>query len=376
QTLRKRQVLGSIPKGGSLRPRSRRGLFCRSMAKGIMRARQILNQVWQWLSVDKRLVEALIALLIIQIVVLFLPQAPVSISTSPVYARWLAGLHPTLKMWATPLAALGLLTVRASLWMRALLAWLALLVAARCGNLLERGKAWSPSRRWLQALACVAGVLIVVGWGMQTVWGWKQSDVLAWPATPITIPERGLTLPARDDVSPNRFILLRTGRYGLYFVPKGSSVGLVAQALDAQGQVLPLLPSAHDEPQEELHLALTVESPETYFALPQMGYVFRISRLREADGPVQVQVYRSADGELLVETTLQDDGVLFADDIRLELQRDALPRFEAVYNPGAPLEGVGMLALLVTVLGHYCLCRRVTTQATVVELDSEGLSTD
>ena len=96
--------------------------------------------------------------------------------------------------------------------------------------------------------------------------------------------------------------------------------------------------------------------------LPQVGYVFRISRLREAEAPIQVQVYRSADGELLVETALQDDGVLFAADVRLELQRDALPSFEAVYNPGAPVEAVGMLALLVAVLGRYYLCRKTATQ--------------
>lgn len=328
-----------------------------------MRARQILNQVWQWLGADRRLVEALIALLLIQAIVLFLPQAPVSIPTSPVYARWLAGLRPTFTTWTTPLATAGLLTLRTSLWMRILLAWLALIVAVRCADLLEHWKESPRSRRWLQVLACVAGALIVAGWGMQTVWGWKQLDVIAWPSTPITISERGFTLPARDDVSPNRFIPLLTRQYGLYLVPKGSSVGLVARALDEQGQVLPLSPSARDEPQDALRLALTVEAPEAYFALSQVGYVFRISRLREVEAPIQVQVYRSADGKLLVETTLQDDGVLFAADVRLELQRDALPRFEAVYNPGALPEAVGMLALLIAILGHYPLRRKTATQS-------------
>jgi hypothetical protein len=341
-----------------------------------MRVRQILNQVWQWLGADRRLVEAFIALLVIQAIALILPQAPVAISTSPVYARWLAGLRPTLKTWTTPLATAGLLAVRTSLWMRALLAWLALIVAARCDDLLERWKETTHFRRWLHALACVAGVLIIAGWGMQTVWGWKQSDVIVWPATPITIPERGLTLPPRANVFPGRFIPLRTGRYGLYLVPKGSSVGLVVQAFDEQGQILPVSPSARDEPQNDLRLALTVEAPEAYFALPQVGYVFRISRLREADAPIQVQVYRSADGELLVETTLREDGVLFADNVRLELQRTALPRFEAVYNPGAPLESVGILALLVAILATYHLRRKTAAQPTEEAPDDEGLSTD
>ena len=350
------------------------------MAKGNMRVQRILNQMWRWLSADRRLAEALIALLIIQAIVLFFPQAPVSISTSPVYARWLAGLRPTFKTWTTPLATVGLFTLRTSLWMRVLLAWLALIVAARFDDLLEHWKEWLRSRRWLQVLVCVAGVLILAGWGMQTLWGWKQSDVIAWPETPIAIPERGMTLPARDDVSHGWLIPLPAGQYGLYFVPKGSSVGLVVQASDTQGQVLPLSPTARDDPQDELRLALTVETPEAYFALPQVGYVFRLSRSQETDGPIQAQVYRSADGELLVETTLQvgellGNYVLLADDVRLELKRYALPRFEAVYNPGALFEGIGMLALLVAVSGHYLLHRTLTEKPTE-ELDDEESSMD
>ena len=183
------------------------------MAKGNMRVQRILNQMWRWLSADRRLAEALIALLIIQAIVLFFPQAPVSISTSPVYARWLAGLRPTFKTWTTPLATVGLFTLRTSLWMRVLLAWLALIVAARFDDLLEHWKEWLRSRRWLQVLVCVAGVLILAGWGMQTLWGWKQSDVIAWPETPIAIPERGMTLPARDDVSQGWLIPLPAGQY-------------------------------------------------------------------------------------------------------------------------------------------------------------------
>jgi hypothetical protein len=337
------------------------------MTKGFMRVQRILNQVWRWLGADKRLVEVFIALLIIQAIVLLLPQAPTPASSSPDYARWLAGLRPTLKNWTTPLAATGLLAVRTSLWMRALLAWLALIVAAHFGDLVEHWRTWTRFQRWLQVLVCVAGVLIIAGWGMQTLWGWKQSDVIAWPATPTTIPERGLTLPAREDVFPSPLIPLRTGRYGLYFVPQGNSVGLVVRALDAEGQILPLSPSARDEPQNELKLALTIESPEAYFALSQVGYVFRLSWLYETAGTIQAQVYRSADGELLVETALQDElapsrYLVFVDEVRIEVQRYALPRFAAVYNPGAPFEALGMLALFVAMLGHYRLHRVLEEQ--------------
>jgi hypothetical protein len=94
-----------------------------------------------------------------------------------------------------------------------------------------------------------------------------------------------------------------------------------------------------------------------------------------------VQVYRSADGELLVETTLQDEElpgnyVLFAGDVRLDLQRYALPRFEAVFNPGAPFEVVGMLALFIAIFGHYRLSHAISAQPVEEESDDENSSTD
>lgn len=327
-----------------------------------MRAQQILNRVWRWLGEDRRLIELLVALLIIQTLVVLLPQAPVSNITSPGYSRWLAEQRSNLEVWSTPLSTLGFLTLRTSIWMRGLLILLALVVATRAGDVVEQWRTFTRSRRWLQVLSCVGGMLIMIGWGAQTLWGWKQSDVIVWPGESIAIPDTGLMLPPQ-----NGSVALFTEHYGLYFVPKGNSVGLVVQAVSEQGQVLPLSPSARDEPRDELRVALTNETPEAYFALSQVGFIFRISRLREDDALIQAQVYRSADGELLAETTLQGDGILFTNDVRLQLSRYALPRFEAVYNPGALVEGIGMLALSVAILGKYLFCRSVAEPPAVEE---------
>lgn len=332
-----------------------------------MRAQQLLNKVWRWLGEDKRLIQILVALLIVQALVVLLPQSPISNVTSPGYSRWLAEQRSILKGWIAPLSTLGFLTLRTSIWMRGLLIVLALLVATRLGDVIEQWNRLAHACRWLRVLSCVAGVLVLAGWGAQTLWGWKQSNVIVWPGEPITIPDAGLTLPPQN-------VALFTRHYGLYLIPKGQSVGLVVQAVNGQGQVLPLSPSARDEPQAELRIALTDETPEAYFALPQVGVIFRTSLLREDDTPIQAQVYRSSDGELLAETTVQGNGSLPADDVQLQITRYALPRFEAVYNPGAPVEGIGMLVLSVAILGHY-LVRRKTPEAPTIEPEDEDSST-
>ncbi len=336
-----------------------------------MRARQILDKAWRWLGEDRRLVEILVALLIVQALVVLLPQAPISNVTSPGYSRWLAEQRSVLKGWTTPLSALGFLTLRSSVWMRGLLVLLALIVTTRAGDAIEQWHAFSRPRRWLQVLSCVGGMLMMAGWGTQTLWGWKESNIIAWPGEPIAIPDRGLTLTPQHSSGA-----LFTERYGLYLVPKENSVGLIVQAVNEREQVLPLSPSARDEPQDELRIALTDETPEAYFALPEIGFVYRLSRLREDGTPIQAQVYRSADGELRAETLLQGSGVLPADDVQLQITRFALPSFEAVHNPGAPVEGIGMLVLGIAILGQYLLYRKTVTQSAEEAPDSDDLSTD
>ncbi|HQE92309.1 MAG TPA: hypothetical protein PLH19_02295 [Anaerolineae bacterium] len=323
-----------------------------------MQAQRLLDKVWQWLGEDKRLSEAVAALWIVQLLIVFLPQAPVSSLASPGYSRWLAEQRSVLKDWTAPLSTLGLLTLRTSIWMRGLLILLVWIIVTRAADAVERWRGLSRSRRRLQVLSWVGGMLIVAGWGAQTLWGWKQSDVMVWPEESIVIADAGLTLPP-----PHGAMTLLTEHYGLYLVPKGNSVGLVVRAVNEQGEVLLLSPSARADPQEQLRLVLTDEMPEAYFALPQIGFVFRLSRPRQNDAPLQVQVYHSADGELLVETALQGDGTLFADTVRVQFNRYALKQYEAVYNPGALLEGLGMLALSSAVLGTYLFCRQAPPPA-------------
>lgn len=313
-----------------------------------MKIRQGFDNVWQWLNKDRRLLDIFIVFLVIQILAFIIPQAPVPRSDGPGYTRWLAEMHPRLGKWASIFSGVGILTLRTSLWMRGVLVMLVLVIVARSASLRERWTEFTPSQKWRHMALCVGGLLIVAGWSAQIVWGWKQPEITAWPDSPVVVAERGLTLPPHD----GRLRLWR-GRYGLYLVPKGSSVGLEVQATGEDGSLLALLSSARSDPQTQLRIALTQETPEAYFALPDAGLVFRVSQVPDNGTHVQAQVYRSASGELLAETVLEGSGSLFANDIRLKLDHYVLPRFEAVYNPGAVFEGLGLLMLAVIIVLYH-----------------------
>lgn len=319
-----------------------------------MRAWQVLNKIWQWLNRDRRVGELLIALAVTYLIVMLLPQAPVTATEGGAYAQWLAERRPALGDWTPTLSTLGLLTFRTSLWMRALLALLALVVTARAVALVERWSAWPARRRWLTAIGCVGGLLVLLGWGAQVLLGWMEPEVITWPGSPVTLAHL-----QRPVAPPKTSLPLLSERYGLYLIPQGHSVGLEIQAEDMQGQPLPLARTGRSSPQATLRIALTQASPDAYFALEQAGYIFRVSRRRDAGQggaapavDVRVQVYRSATGDLLVEASVEDDDMLLVNDVRVQFEPTTLPRFEAVYNPGAPLEVLGLLLLAVSVVGR------------------------
>jgi hypothetical protein len=320
-----------------------------------MRGRQFVDRVWQWLNEERRLFEILVALLIIELIVYLLPQAPVSPSDGPALFRWLAELRPSLGPWVKPLSTLRLLSIHSSFWMRGLLTLLGLAIAVRVGTLREMWSSLPPQRRWLHGSICAAGLLVIAGWGTQMLWGWKESEVIAWPQQEISISARGISLPPQT----GRFHLW-SGKYGLYLIPKGESIGLEIQAVDEQGQTLPLEVSTRSEPQGKLLIAFTAQTSDAYFALSKAGYIFRVSQQEGATVPqIRVQAYRFASGELLTETVLDDDGALFVDGLHLQIDIATLPRFEAVYNPGALPEALGVLLLAVGAVVHKALPGRI-----------------
>lgn len=321
----------------------------------------VIGRVWAWLSEDRRFVEILAVLAILQLLILLLPQAPVPPADDLVYTRWLAEQRLSLGRWTDFLSTLQLLSLRSSLWMRGALALFALVLAA---HLDAFTKAWPDMTLGVRARRCLpvaGGIVLLLGWGMHTLWGWTEPNLTAWPETPLEIPQRRITLSP-----PHSAFTLWNDVYGLYLIPKGHGLGVDVEASATDGAPLALLPSRREEPQQQLALMLTAAAPDAYFALPDAEYIFRLSYL--ADSPaLQIQAYRSASGELLTEAILGGDGTLSIDEVQLHVRTFEMPQFDAVYNPGAPFEALGL-----GLLGVGILLRQLHPTLTTAILSQEA----
>lgn len=306
-----------------------------------MGVRQIAERAWSELGGTRFLVAVLTVLGLLLLLSLVLPQAPVLPADAAAFSRWLAEVRLTLGVWTDPLHALGLLTLRASVWMRGALALLALALVARAGALVESWPAIGRLERARRSLVCMGALLLILGWGMHLLWGWTEVGVTGWPEEEIFLPDRDLALA----LDHQRFARLG---YGLYLVRSGGSVGLEVRAWDDDGDALSLLISSGAVPQEQVRFSLSEQSPDAYFGIPSVDLIFRARMQQRAPAPgIQVQVYRSASGELLTETLLNGSGALYTEDLRLTIDTTLLPDFRVIYNPGAPVTVIGWLLLVV-----------------------------
>jgi len=303
-----------------------------------MRIKHGINRLWTGLGHQIPATLAVVFLLSIQIAAFALPQIPVPPSESTAFSRWLAELQPSLGNQTRLLASLGLLTLRGSWLMRLGLALLTLVVAANFDALRESWEKPLRSRPQIgRLLICIGGILIIGGWGGQMLWGWRDPEVIAWPESDIVLRERDVAI-----AQPRGPLSIWTGQVGLYTLTRGQRIGLEMQVTGAGKTQLGLLPSVNEAPQDSLRIAFTTGDPEAFFAVPEAGLIFRLNQLPDA---IQIQAYRSASGDLLVEHQLQaDDSVstLDIDGVTATIVQTLLPRYEVVYNPGAVLEAVGL----------------------------------
>lgn len=304
-----------------------------------MRIKHGMNRLWAGLGNQMLAILTLVLLLSIQIAAFSLPQIPVPSTESTAFSRWLAELQPSLGNRTRLLASLGLLTLRGSWPMRLGLALLTLVVAANLDALRESWEESLRSRSQIgRLLLCIGGVLIIGGWGGQMLWGWRDPEVIAWPESDIVLPERDVSI-----AQPRGPLSVWAGQYGLYTLTRGKRVGLEVQVAGAGKTQLGLLPSVNEAPQDSLRIAFTTGDPEAFFAVPEAGLIFRLNQLPDA---IQLQAYRSASGDLLVEHQLQADdaeSTLDVDGVTATIVQTLLPRYEVVYNPGAVLEAAGLV---------------------------------
>jgi len=303
-----------------------------------MRIKHGMNRLWTGFGNQTPAVLTLVFLLSIQVAAFSLPQIPVPPSESTAFSRWLAQLQPSLGSQTRLLASLGLLTLRGSWLMRLGLALVTLVVTAHLDALRESwGKPLRSRSQIVRLLICIGGVLIIGGWGGQMLWGWRDPEVIAWPGNDIVLPERDVAI-----AQPRGPLSIWTGHYGLYTLTRGKRIGLEMELAGAGKTPLGLLPSVNEAPQDSLRIAFTTGDPEAFFAVPEAGLIFRLNQLPDA---IQIQAYRSASGDLLVEHQLRardSESTLDIDGVTATIIQTLLPRYEVVYNPGAVLEVVGL----------------------------------
>jgi hypothetical protein len=310
-----------------------------------MRIRQLINQGWEGLSSPRLALAALLLLITTQVLAFALPQLPVAADQSALFSRWLAEYRPQLGQMTQPLATLGLLTIRTSLALRLTLALIALIVAAQLDRLLSirQDRAWTP-RRTVQLLLSFGGLLIIGGWAGQMLAGWRDPEIIVWPDEDIVVAARTssgasrLTLP-----QPTGPLGLWYGGYGHYVIRRGQRTGLEVEAVDDNGQAVPLLRAVDEESETLVRLTFTTSEPEAFFAIQAAELIFRLNQIQDS---VQVQAYRSASGELLTEILLHETDTvahLQLNGIRVDLTQAFLPRYEVIYNPGAAPEALGMI---------------------------------
>jgi hypothetical protein len=185
----------------------------------------------------------------------------------------------------------------------------------------------------------VGGLLAIGGWTAQMLWGWQEPAVIVWPGSNIALPQHNVTLEQPD----GPFGIWR-GKVGLYMLSRGKHTGLQINATRA-GAPMVLLRSVNQSPEEILHLTLTPQEPEAFFATEDAALIFRLIRMPDE---IQVQAYRSPSGEIVAETVLDGSDsprVLKVDDAEITLTPVALPSYEIIYNPGAAFEVLGMVCL-------------------------------
>lgn len=299
----------------------------------------LADRLWKTLRGRKLTLLTLLLLLVLETTTLLLPQAPVTPRDEAAFSRWVAELRPRLGHWTKLFANLGLLNIKSSLPFRLTLGLLGMIVVAHAERL-STEEEQDPHHRRRSAVIAVGGLLILVGWGMQMLWGWQESEVIAWPNTDLSLPARQILLP-----QPAGRIGIWPTQYGIYVLQRGERTGIEVQAIDDAGQVIMLLPAVNQPAETNLRFTFSHQVPEAFFATQDSQLIFR---LNQANGEIQLQTYRSPSGELVTEEYLDPTAqteTVTVEGLELQFTFHKLPQYEVIYNPGALVEGMGLLSL-------------------------------
>ncbi len=342
--------------------------------------------VWRFVTSDLFLASLLIALAVVFLLSVWLPQ---TVASDPVsYSQQIARARSWFGEATDLLDQLGLFSLHHSLLFRALLGllggslllrlidlvlslladqelihpgddWQAVegleLAAAQVeladrpyrllsveGMLQADRHPWAPLFR---LLAHLGALLILVGLLLSHLWGWDHR----------------LTIVAGDrEALPGagRWVALNetTGELshspGVRILKEERGPGVAVQAYDDQGRSLDLIRSLTAQPQPSLRVAV---SEDQFLALPDADLIVRLALevpvSPRPQSPLLVQVYRSPPGELLRETYLTGDTATVAvEGADLEFSRLPYSRVTASFNPGLWPAVVGVSGLAMGLL--------------------------
>jgi hypothetical protein len=346
QTLRKRQVLGSIPKGGlgelagkasPIRPRQ--GAFFLVQQERVMTQtpsalgrRDPWRLVWQTATGDGLLVVLLLAVAVGLLATAWLPQAPTTASNPAAYVLWLSETQARFGEATQAVQALGLFDVVHSFGFRTLLALLGGVLLVR---LVERGL------RPFSLLAHGGGLLLLIGLLITHLWSWRVEGLIVHSGERASVPGTA------SWVALDGGTLAITHSAGIAAFVEARGPGARVGATDAQGNPL-TIQQTEDNPLTELTLALAEDQrlaiPDAQLIVhmaPQAGHSI------EAHTPVLVRVRRYPSLRLETEAVVEGDTELAVSDVRLCFTSVPYARVTATFNPGRWPTGIGIMLTIV-----------------------------
>jgi len=315
---------------------------------------------WRLATGDGSLATILFGLTFYLLILALVPQAP----SDPLAAdRWLIQAQARFGIATESLYRLGLFYLVDSPLSRPLLAAAAFLLLVRTVERAERLRHGhgSGQRRWSTLLAILshAGpLLLLVGMLVGHLWGWRAEGLIGHVGERLNVAGHGEVLLGSTSSG------LWSARPGPIVYTTGNGPQITVRAYDEEGTQLGLQRNLRETPVPEVTITLAPDSPDAYFAVPDVGLVGRVCLAPQADfstdALLRLQVFRTPTGELIRQIELEAEGLeLTVEGTRLEIDRSTYLILSIVYDPGRWLKGAGVIIGAIGLLSTLaCLQRR------------------
>jgi hypothetical protein len=341
--------------------------------------------LWQFWTSDSVLAVLLLAIAASVLITSWIPQQPGSDAD---YARWLSQVQSRFGAALSAMRTLGVFNITDSLGFRVLLAvasgCLLLRLAEKADRLRRSRQIAEPSGEWteisdrqlrpllralhrrryrvvraglilqvdrwpwarlLLLLAHIGALLLLAGLLLSRLWGWQVEGLVLQNGQRVSLPGASNWVALTEDGDG------RIQSSGVVAFLDRRGPGVRVCALDNRGQPLPIQLATEAESGSEVMIALTEDA---YFAIPEAELIARLTpRSTEAYAPVDVQVYRSPPGEMIIETVTEEGGEarLVVEGVTMEFTPAPYALLTVTYNPGRWPAGLGLVLLMFSIVG-------------------------